>query len=268
MAFTTPGTHTIHATFNSTDPNFQSSPTFSFPQNVRGIGTSIVVATTPNPSSVNEPVTFSAVVTSSTAGSAIPQGNVTYKDGTTTLCPQVTLTATGAVPPCTVPLLTLGNHSITAVYVSTTPSFTGGTSTSVNQNVSAPSTTVALTSAPGPSIVDQPVTFTATITPQFAGNTNPTEQGRVPPTPGHQYPHALLRATIGRHLLRHLPSSSRLPPAPRRYPTPAPTPSPRPIPQAIPTSAPVRPPPSLRQSHPAIPQSFSARPRFLRARRW
>ena len=177
MAFTTPGTHTIHVTFNSTDPNFQSSATTPFSQTVRGIGTSIVVATTPNPSSVNEPVTFSAVVTSSTAGSAVPQGTVTYKDGTTTLCPQVTLTATGAVPPCTVPLLTSGTHSITAVYVSTTPSFTGGTSTSVNQNVNPPSTTVALTSAPGPSIVDQPVTFTATITPAFAGNTNPT--GRV-----------------------------------------------------------------------------------------
>jgi len=172
-SFSTPGTHIIIAAFTSADPNFGNSTSPPLNQIVRGTGTSVVLSSSPNPSAVNQPVTFSAAVLSSTSGTAVPQGNVAYKDGSTVLCTN-NLAANGSVPACTVPLLTAGTHTITAVFTSTTPSFTGASSTVLNQVVNPPGTTVSVTTAPASSVVDQLVTFTGTITPAFAGNTNPT----------------------------------------------------------------------------------------------
>jgi hypothetical protein len=173
VSFSAPGAHSITATFTSTDANFGNGTSPSFTETIRGTGTSVVLQSSPNPSAVNQPVTFSAAVVSSTAGTTVPQGTVAYTDGAKVLCTNA-LTANGSVPACTVSLATFGNHSIKATFTSTTSSFTDSISQILNQNVIAPSTTVALSSSPAASVVDQQVTFTATITPQFPGTTNPT----------------------------------------------------------------------------------------------
>ena len=70
-------------------------------------------ATAPNPSTVNEVVTFTATV-AGPAGTATPTGTVTFKDGATTLG-SAALSAGSAI--YTTSTLTVGSHSITAQYV-------------------------------------------------------------------------------------------------------------------------------------------------------
>jgi large repetitive protein len=174
--FTTSGAHIIKATFTTGDPNFSSSPASApFTQNVGASGTTVFLSSSPTASTVNQQVTFSTTVTSSSGGSAVPQGTVTYMDTLTNkaLCPPVTLVG-GAVPNCQAPLLTAATHTIVANYTSADSNFQSGTSQIVNQIVSQGTPTVALAALPSASSVDQLVTFTATITPLITGATVPT----------------------------------------------------------------------------------------------
>jgi len=75
-----------------------------------GFATRTALRSNPNPSTVGQPVTFTATVTST---SGIPTGKVTFRDGTTTLG---TVTLTGAVATFTTSSLTAGKHKITARY--------------------------------------------------------------------------------------------------------------------------------------------------------
>ncbi len=108
-------------------------------------------------------VTFTATVTSGTAGSIT--GTVTFMDGTTTL-------GTGTVgsngqATFTTSSLAVGSHSITAVYSGNT-SYAGSTSSALTETINpvtlASSTTSLATSASTASY-GQSVTFTATVTP-------------------------------------------------------------------------------------------------------
>jgi hypothetical protein len=69
--------------------------------------------------------------------------------------------------------LTVGSHSITAVY-SGDSNFQGSTSSPLNQIVNQASTTVSVGSSVNPSSYDQAVTFTATISPQYGGSATGT----------------------------------------------------------------------------------------------
>jgi hypothetical protein len=121
--------------------------------------TSVAVASSLNPSTVGQSVTFTATVSSA---SGIPTGNVTFYDGTTVLGMGSLNTAGQAAFPTS--SLSEGTHSITAVYGGDS-NFATSTSTALTQTVnpaSATNTTVA--SSLNPSTVGQSVTFTATVT--------------------------------------------------------------------------------------------------------
>ncbi|HLJ94538.1 MAG TPA: Ig-like domain repeat protein, partial [Gemmataceae bacterium] len=114
-------------------------------------------------------VTFTATISVVPPSQGTPTGTVTFLDGSTTLGSgpvgsngRATFSATA---------LTLGAHTITAVY-SGDAVFAGSTSTPFSQVVQAVTTT-ALTSSANPSVTNQTITFTATVTPS-QGAATPT----------------------------------------------------------------------------------------------
>src|SRR5262249_52318553 len=64
--------------------------------------------------------------------------------------------------------LTVGSHTLTAVYSGDT-NFAGNTSAAITQTVNKATTTTALVSSVNPSTTGQTVTFTATVSPQSGG---------------------------------------------------------------------------------------------------
>lgn len=90
-----------------------------------------MMPSTPNPSTLGQPVTLTAVITPIT-GQDTPSGTVTFKDG-----PNVIgisgLEATGIVTVVT-KALKIGNHTISAIY-SGDSNFSGGSSASIEQSV-------------------------------------------------------------------------------------------------------------------------------------
>src|SRR5262249_51922741 len=110
-----------------------------------------------NPSALGQSVTFTATV----SGLVVtPTGTVTFKDGSTTLGTG-TLNGSGQAT-FTTSALTVGSHSITAVYGGDLV-YSASTSTPLTQNINANGSTTALISSLNPSIFGQAVLFTATV---------------------------------------------------------------------------------------------------------
>ncbi len=125
--------------------------------------TTVTLATSANPSSAGQPVTFTATVLSA---SGTPTGTVTFRSGSAILGVQ---TLAGGVATFTTTPAAPGTESIKAVYHGSAD-FSGSTSLVLRQVVNPAPSTVALTSSANPSNVGQPVTFTATVVPQFGGS--------------------------------------------------------------------------------------------------
>ena len=111
-------------------------------------GTSVSLTTSPNPSSINQPVTFSATV----SGHA-PTGNVQFLDGSNGLpgCESVALVASivSSQASCSTAALTAGAHALTVTYASDALNPPGFSPTLI-QVVSAPGTNVAVEYYYGP----------------------------------------------------------------------------------------------------------------------
>jgi large repetitive protein len=172
-AFPANGSQSVTATYSG-DTNFVTSTSTSFSQSVGASTTSVVLTSGPNPAFINQSVTFTASI-STNSGSTTPQGTVLYKDTTAnaTLC-TVTLTSNGTVPACAAAFTSPGAHLVTAAFTSSNSNFGNATSTALSETVNATATTTALTSAPASSSVNQSVTFSAVVTPAFAGSVKPT----------------------------------------------------------------------------------------------
>ena len=105
--------------------------------------TSTALASSLNPSTVGNPVVYSATVTGIVGSGQDPlpngpTGTVSFKDGATTICPNVALTvgATSSTATCVSPVYSLpSSHTITAVYTNGDANFTnsqGSTTQVVN----------------------------------------------------------------------------------------------------------------------------------------
>jgi hypothetical protein len=125
--------------------------------------TTTTLASTPNPSAVNQSILFTATIATQFGGA--PTGTVTFKSGTNTLGQgtvsngQATLNYSFAAP---------GTNPVVATY-SGDSAFLPSSSPPLKQAVTKALTTTALTSTPNPSQVGQPVKFVATVTAQFGG---------------------------------------------------------------------------------------------------
>jgi Bacterial Ig-like domain (group 3) len=104
-------------------------------------------------------LTFTATVSAAAPGAGTPSGTVTFLDGAVTIATG-TLNGSG-VATYTTSTLTVGSHSITAVYGGDL-SFITSTSGAVNQSI-VPDSATAVTANVNPSTYGGSVTFTAWV---------------------------------------------------------------------------------------------------------
>ncbi|GAA5615789.1 hypothetical protein Spla01_07006 [Streptomyces platensis] len=159
----TAGTYSVTATYSG-DANFTGS-VGTDTQIVGQASTTTALTLAPNPSVAGEPVTFTAVVAPVAPGAGTPTGTVTF---VVTGGPTLTATLSGGTASATTSALGAGSFPVTATY-SGDANFTGS-SDSDTQVVGQASTTTTVASAPDPSVVGEPVTFTATVAPVGPGS--------------------------------------------------------------------------------------------------
>jgi len=150
------GSHSITASYGG-DTNFTASTSAILTQTVKP-ASSTAVASSLNPSTFGQAVTFTATVKPATSGT--PTGTVTFKDGATTLG---TGALSGGKATLTSSALAAGSHSITAIYSGDT-NFAGSTSPPLTQTVKQATSSTSLASSLNPSTFGAAVTFTATVT--------------------------------------------------------------------------------------------------------
>jgi hypothetical protein len=122
------GTDSLTAVYGGS-VSFFGSTSAVLNQTVSKAGTSVALASSANPSTVGQAVTFTATVTAATSGT--PTGTVTFKDGTTKLG---TGKLAGGKATFTTSTLAHGSHSITAVYGGSA-NYNGSTSAALIQMV-------------------------------------------------------------------------------------------------------------------------------------
>ncbi|MGA2443262.1 MAG: Ig-like domain-containing protein, partial [Tepidisphaeraceae bacterium] len=162
--------HSVTAVYGG-DSDFTTSTSSAVNQTVNQDATTSVVASSANPSLFGQSVTFTATITANAPGSGIPTGSVTFMDGSTTLGTG-TLDGSG-VATFNTSNLSVGSHSITAVYGADTD-FTASTSSTLSQVVDPDATTSGVASSADPSDLTQSITFTATVTADSPGSGIPT----------------------------------------------------------------------------------------------
>jgi hypothetical protein len=157
------GTHNITAVYGG-DSNYGKATSNAVQQQVNKAAASVTLSADVNPSNVNQPVKFTAVVTSQ-AGT--PTGTITFQDGTSALG---TMSLNSGAAVLTTSALAAGSHSITAVY-SGDPNIQGGTSNVLAQVVSAlfPAVATITSSNPNPSNTTDTVVFNVTVTSTGGG---------------------------------------------------------------------------------------------------
>lgn len=168
----TPGNHDVRATYNG-NGDFASSTSAALTHGVNRADTTVALSSS-NPDAVaGEPLTFTAEVDVVAPGAGEPTGSVQFAADGDPIGAPVPLVNGTAVSPATG--LDAGEHVITANYEGD-DRFAGG-SDSIDQEVAAAHTTTVVTSSPNPSVVGQPVTVTATVTPVSPATGTP--QGAV-----------------------------------------------------------------------------------------
>ena len=163
IANLTKGAHTIDATYSGNADFIASATSSEVPagtltQVVDKTGTASTLTVSPMPSTLGQQVTFTATVTP-VAGAGIPNGNVTFFDGSTSLG-TVALNALGVATFSTTSL-SVGAHPFTANYAGAA-NFVASNSSVVNETVRQAIVTTMIASI-NPSIFGESVTFTATL---------------------------------------------------------------------------------------------------------
>jgi autotransporter-associated beta strand protein len=128
------GAHSITAVYSG-DTSFATSTAAALTQTVGKASTSVALTSSANPATPGQSVTFTATVSASSPGSGTPSGTVTFMDGSTTLG---TGTLSGGQAVFTTSSLSVGSHTITAVYGGDA-NFNTSTSAALTQTISAAS---------------------------------------------------------------------------------------------------------------------------------
>jgi hypothetical protein len=165
-------------TATATDPSGNTSPFSNAGGSQALVASQTAVASSANPSTAGQTVTFTAVVSPGTFAGT-PTGTVTFTiDGTSE--PPVSLQVVNGKDQATFSISTLkaGTHTISAKYNGDSTFAANTVPTSLTQTVNAPkppgnpqATSTTVVSSTTPSEVGQAVTFTATVAPTAATGT-------------------------------------------------------------------------------------------------
>src|SRR5262249_19225861 len=137
--------------------------------------TTTTVTSSVNPSVFGQFVTFTATVSAVSPASGTPQGTVTFLDNNVSIG---TAPLSGGIATFTTSALSVGGHPITTTYAGDS-NFNGsnGTLTGNPQVVNEAFSATIVNSSVNPSILGQPVTFTAMVSAVVPGSGTP--QGTV-----------------------------------------------------------------------------------------
>jgi hypothetical protein len=172
--YTAAGAHSITATYSG-DINYLTSTSSALTQTVDLAATTTTVSPASNPSQVGQAVTYTATLNIANA-----TGTVAFQDAGATITGCAAQTVNSGSATCTVAsYATAGEHAITATYNGDSD-YAGSTSSPLNQVVSKASTSTTLTSSVNPSIVWQPVTYTAKVSSTAATGTVAFEEAGMP----------------------------------------------------------------------------------------
>lgn len=171
------GSHPLTAVFTPTDATAFSASTSNTVTYVvtppASATTSTALAVSPaSPVVQGTPVTVKATITATPATAAVA-GTVQFKDGSAALGSPVAVT--GGSASLTTSALSVGSHSLTAVFTSTAANVSGSTSNTVTYVVNAPTgakaTRTRLSVFPTPAFQGIPVVFLANVAPANATGT-------------------------------------------------------------------------------------------------
>ncbi len=135
------GTHTITAVFTDSDGDFSGSTSSNFTQTVNTAGSSTAVSSSLTPSVYGQGVTFTATVSAVSPGAGTPAGTVQFKVNGNNYGSAVTLVS-GSANSSLDSALSVGTHTITAVFTDSDGDFSGSTSSNFTQTVNAATLTV------------------------------------------------------------------------------------------------------------------------------
>src|SRR5206468_3673107 len=156
--------HSITAVYNG-DGIYNTSTSSVVTQTVNKADTATTLVSSNNPSVFGQSVIFAATVSANAPGAGTPTGTVTFSvDGT----PLATNTLSSGKATYSNAALSVGSHSITAVY-NDDVNFSPGASSTLTQTVNKANTTNLVSSSSSPSYFGDPVSFTATINPVAPG---------------------------------------------------------------------------------------------------
>lgn len=160
------GSHNVTAIYSG-DSTYAASTSTAVAVAVRG-PTTLALATSAANSTVGTNVTFTATLTT-TGSQSVPTGQVTYKDGTTTLGQSAFLDST--VTTFQTAALAVGPHTITAQY-SGDATFVGSTSSALTVTVTtaAPDYQISIPSGSATIAAGQSAAYNISITPQGGFN--------------------------------------------------------------------------------------------------
>jgi hypothetical protein len=124
---------------------------------------------------VGQAVTYTATVNAIAA-----TGSIAFEDAGTAIAGCADQTVSSGAATCTLPgYAAAGTHSITAIYNGDS-NYIGSTSSLLNQVVSKASTSTKLTASVSPSMVRQPVTYTARVSPAAAAGAVAFDEAGTP----------------------------------------------------------------------------------------
>ncbi|WP_436700289.1 Ig-like domain repeat protein [Nocardioides sp. BYT-33-1] len=155
-----PGNHTVQATYNG-NADFAASTSGDVTHGVNRADTTVVLSTSNADAVAGEPLTFTADVDVVGPGAGEPSGSVRFFADGEAIGDPVPLNGGNAVSAAV--KLSAGDHVITVDYEGD-DRFAGATD-ALDQEVAAAATTTAVDVSPSPSVVGQPVTIRATVTP-------------------------------------------------------------------------------------------------------
>jgi hypothetical protein len=173
-AFTTAalpqGTHTITGVYEPPQNGSYTTSTSSALTQTVNFLTSTSLSSNQNTTVFGESVTFTATVIVQSPGTGIPTGKVQFKDGAANLGSQVNLDSSG-VARLTVTSLTIGPHTISAIYIQD-PGYTTSTSPNLAHTVTKANTVTTFTL--NPANPTGAFTFSAEVTAAAPGAGTPT----------------------------------------------------------------------------------------------